>query len=151
MTATSNSELVDLNPGDNYFDRAAAHVTDGSGLNINGVDTHSSNPRGTMWRSIHDFDDPLTTPTIQFDLGGTYNLASLKVWNYNEASAYENGHGIATMDIQVSSDNGSSWTTAATGVSLTRAPGDGSTVGKDYIPFGDVLSLNASNITNVPD
>ena len=143
VTATATSEMTDP-----YFDRLATHTVDGSGLHINGLDTHSSVAKGTMWRSEHDYDDPTTTPTIQFDLGGAYDLASLKVWNYNHAEAYTNGNGIKTMNIEVSSDNGSSWTDMGS-FSLTKAPGDGTPYGKDILAFGDELLLSASNVTNV--
>lgn len=64
--------------------RAAVNVVNGSGLStITGA--HVNQPDvsgGTMWMS-NGTSDPLPT-FITFDLGSTYDLNSLRVWNYNE-------------------------------------------------------------------
>ena len=73
------------------FNRRAITTIDGSGLTGGGAaDTHGNSVSGTMWTSngtldnrgtpaVEDFD-----PEITFDLGGLYDVNTVRVWNYNE-------------------------------------------------------------------
>lgn len=112
-----SSELAFNGP----FSRAAVHTVNGNGLNINGPNTHSNAPDGTMWLSttsdgaccggtlykgnITAAANPAdTSPEITFDLGGQYNVSTMKVWNYNEAAAGLSTRGVRTANVRVSND-----------------------------------------------
>ena len=58
------------------------NLLNGNGLDVNGPDTHSVSAQNNMWQS--DYGAPVDQWVV-FDLGDVYNLASTKVWNYNES------------------------------------------------------------------
>lgn len=98
--------------------RSAVNVVNGSGFSaITG--THSNLPDGTMWMNNGALD-PLPT-FITFDLGASYDLNSLQVWNYNEnynaegvpSGSHPGTHtrsGARSVDISVASTLGGSFT-----------------------------------------
>ena len=64
---------------------------------------------------------------LQEYLGDTIAVSKLVIWNYNQnynGTLFTN-RGVKTADIQISMD-GSTWSTAAAGVTLTQAPGSDS-------------------------
>jgi alpha-L-fucosidase len=73
-------------------DRTAARTRDGSGLaaGSSGIlgaadSTHGRVANGTMWTTEGDTGSPTDSdPSITYDLGGTTNLQTLRIWNYNE-------------------------------------------------------------------
>jgi hypothetical protein len=121
------------------FKRFAAHTIDGSGLNINGPGTHSKVPddgAGTQWLTtgVGAFagrDD--LNPQITWDLGATYNVANMRVWNYNESDGGNTSRGIRTTDVSTSTDS-LSYTPLAN-VGLDKSPG------LDTVDFSQVVSL----------
>lgn len=79
------------------FDRSAVHTVDGTGLV---GDAHRTVPDGEMWLSNGTFAAPNdTTPFITFDLGATYNVDAMKVWNYNELNLPNRGIASARISI----------------------------------------------------
>ncbi len=121
------------------FKRFAAHTVDGSGLNINGPGTHSRVPdggAGTQWLTtgVGAFpgrDD--LNPQITWDLGATYNVANMRVWNYNESDGGNTSRGIKTTDVSTSTD--SITYTPLGNVGLNKSPG------LDNVDFSQVVSL----------
>jgi hypothetical protein len=68
--------------------RKAAYLVNGSGLTVGGSgilgesdSIHGSAPDGNMW--VSDTGD--VTPVLVFNLGGSYNLQTTRVWNYTES------------------------------------------------------------------
>ena len=57
------------------------NLLNGNGLDVNGPDTHSTTAANNMWQS--DSGGP-SAQYLVFDLGAVYDLASMKVWNFNE-------------------------------------------------------------------
>ena len=101
------------------------------GLNINGPGTHSATEQGGQWLSA------VTTPDDGFatlDLGAVYELGTLKVWNYNEYAPC----GVATMYLEVSSDNVTYVDSGLGLISLVAAPGDETTVFGELVALGGV-------------
>ena len=91
--SVSDAAIISIAPGNVSssseigapFDRINDHLVDGSGLVGEG---HDGTPDGTMWLSegtccggSQDFD-----PWVQFDLGETYSITSIRGWNYNAAT-----------------------------------------------------------------
>ncbi len=94
---------------------ASAYIT-GSSLPVT-WDTHSlaDLTENGNWRS-GPFPPGGTSFTYTMSLGGTYDVTGMHVWNYNATA--DNGYsspgiGINRMLVEVSTDGGSSWTTAA--------------------------------------
>jgi hypothetical protein len=97
-------------------------------------DTHS-NRSSEMWLTALN---PGANNWIQFDLGGTYPLSEMHVWNYN---AQDGKSGIKNAQVQYSV-NGRTWTTLGTyqfaqaSGSATQGPTD--LVGGGAVPFNAV-------------
>jgi len=95
ITGVSASASSEIN-GSGLF-RAAFSTVDGSGLTGVGtaLDTHGNAPDPTlMWLttgSIGFTGAADTDPAMTFDLGGLYDVDTLRVWNYNETGS--NGDG----------------------------------------------------------
>lgn len=74
-------------------DRHAGNTVDGSGLSGAGsaTDTHGTTPED-MWITVGDtaFGTDLD-PSITFDLGGQYDVDTLRIWNFNEATFTHHG------------------------------------------------------------
>ena len=96
-----------------YF-RPAYATIDESGLGVNG--THTTAPENYMWLSAYGE----LAPRIVYDLGGSYVLDSLRVWNYNEANQYLN-RGAKNVEILVSTNNVNF--TSLANVVFNKAPG----------------------------
>lgn len=95
--------------------RLPVHTVNGAGLVGN---AHSTNPAGTMWLTAGGD----AAGHIEFDLGAVYSLSSLRVWNYNEATAGLSTRGIATANIDVATSPGA-YSTHLAGQALAKAPG----------------------------
>lgn len=81
------------------WDLRAEHVVDGSGLAGAGHN-QIQYPGGNSWQTITQSG----TGTIVFDLGTSYKLDKLHVWNLNFYAPY-NGRGAYQVDIFTSADN----------------------------------------------
>jgi hypothetical protein len=79
------------------FDRTAIHTVDQSGLT---GDEHTNVPDGSMWLTHGTFAAPNdTAPQITFDLGASYLVDSMKVWNYNELNLPSRGISSARISV----------------------------------------------------
>jgi len=99
----------------------------------NTVNEHGLNPltgecmaSGSMaWMS--DDKDPL--PAISFDLGASYDLALLHLWNYNEGG-YKESRTIKTAEIYTAADTTPNWVSRGT-FTFAQAPGSNGYLGED--------------------
>lgn len=92
------------------FDRRAAHLIDGSGLSSVG---HSpfpdmnvpggSNP-GTMWLTGGTLREPhdRLPAHVTFDLGASYKLTGIHIWNYNEQLRSLHSRSAREVEISIS-------------------------------------------------
>ena len=139
------------------FDRAAIHMLDGSGFDegtgfhINAPDAGGGLPPGspgTMWLSNGVFaapNDPLPTFVV-FDLGGNYNMDSIRVWNYNETRlAPLTGRGANSVDISVSSSVGGLFTSLGN-FTFNQATGS---EGTDFGQTVDIAAFGAADNTRL--
>jgi hypothetical protein len=123
-------------PNGSYSTRTPTHTIDSSGLSPNGIwDQHTSGgnvveetiPNATMWLAAGN-----TTPEITWNLGAIYNLAGFHLWNYNEAfNSGDAPRSIQTADVSISND-GTTFTPFATGMTFTEASGFDTYTGEDY-------------------
>jgi len=91
-------ESVSSEYTDGGWDLRAAHVVDGSGL-ASGVHSQVVSPGGNSWQT----STQTGTGNIVFDLGGSYELDHLQVWNLNFYTPY-NGRGASVVNLLISSD-----------------------------------------------
>jgi hypothetical protein len=139
-----SSELVV--PGG--FERAAVNILGVAGFDeLTGFHTNVPDSSGgagpapaTMWLTNGVFsapNDPLPA-FVTLDLGGSYNLDSLKVWNYNEAFAAPTLvlRGANSVDISVASTVGGPFTSLGN-FAFAVAPGTTAT------DFGQVIDLSS--------
>lgn len=135
------------------FERGAIHIVDGSGFDeLTGTHTNIPDSGGgagpapaAMWLSNGVFGTP-NNPLpafVVFDLGGNYDLDSLKVWNYNEAFASPTlvQRGANSVDISVASAPGGPFT-ALGNFNFTIAPGT------TDVDFGQVIDLSSFTAAN---
>ena len=131
MTATASTQYSDT--------RGVLKAINGAGLNADGQHTtnaddswlakNSGFPSGGIWYRV--------------DLGASYNLCSIKVWNYN----YKADRGAKETDIyystaenpEGSTSPSSDWTLLRT-VELEKATGAATYTGMDPIDFGPVIA-----------
>ena len=110
------------------FTRGAVNAVNGSGLtNPGGV--HGTAPDGSMWLTNGTFtapNDPLPAH-LTIDLGAPTDLASLRIWNYNELNLTTRG--AQQVEIQTATQPGGPFTTAVT-TTLARAFGITSEIGQ---------------------
>ncbi len=141
VTGTSiqsvSSELIQS------FSRDADRIIDGSGLDINGPGTHSSDPDGTMWLNTGSccggfsyvnspgpgLDD---MPEVTIDLGATYDLNSIRIWNYNEINLP--ARGVEDVELLTSLD-GVNFVSQGPAVTLAQAPG------ADNVDFSETFPM----------
>jgi len=126
------------------------NLLNGNGLDVNGPDTHSLTAASNTWQS--DSGGP-SVQYVVFDLGGEYDLASMKVWNFNEggnaAGSFNNQpytQASGTKDVLLRGSAtlpaGNDWDlmTSLGTYQIEMAPGD------DTTAFGTVLNVGASSI-----
>lgn len=83
-------------------------------------DRHNMNIEDS-WKSCTPASNPATGESnhwIMYDLGASYNLYNMHLWNYNHPN--DNDDGIASFTVHVST-NGSDWTEMGTEYSLPQA------------------------------
>lgn len=80
-------------------------------------DYHCFAAGGSMWLSAAGLD---ATNYVTFNLGGTYMLSGVKVWNYNDSSHLN--YGVSNASISYSLD-GVNFTTAISSTNLNEGPG----------------------------
>lgn len=135
MTATGTSQYEAA--------RGFVHAIDGSGLSTqNGVLVHTTSYSGTMWmsKSLPSESNPVF---YCVDLGETYWLGAIKVWNYNQNGCVTRS--VKATEIYVTSDpeaaHGSAddirnWGTAAWSGNLSQATNKNDDPGCGLIEFG---------------
>ena len=118
-TALSNAEF---NPG----------ILDTPGDGQHGASTRQS------WRANNSTAVDAAEEWIQWDLGSSFTLDSIQVWNYNDSSRFESG--IRTVDIYISNvanpgdpegSGAANWSLWGDNVTLLGAPGAGGYTGFD--------------------
>ncbi|MCX6925103.1 MAG: discoidin domain-containing protein [Verrucomicrobia bacterium] len=128
-----------------YTDYDAFYASDWSGMT--GAFPDGLDDTGAWQWSSDGSQDP-SLDWIAWDLGDTYTLSKVHVWNDN---AY--GDGIKTVDIEVSSD-GITWTpTAYTGLSWPQAPQTDGYVGFDQLFSTPITTryIRFANLTTYGD
>lgn len=107
------------------------------------VPTTGEHAAGTQqsWRSANADAAGLANQWIQWDLGASYTLDSIRLWNYNDSSRY--AAGVRQVDIYFSNvgnpgdpeiagaGNGDNWTLWAGNAILAAAPGTAGYLGFD--------------------
>jgi len=95
-----------------------ANITNGNGLSSQSLTaTHTNSPFTTMWISTLGNN----TGTITFDLGGSYSIKTMALWNYNFIGAGTTlRRGVESFELDFSTD-GSSFTSLLTSQTATRA------------------------------
>lgn len=85
-------------------DRRAIHLTDGSGLNVNGPGTHTTIPDGFMWLGENEQPGGLAVASqwLKFDLGSAQGAVDLRIWNYNEPTG---SRGVRNLNILTNATN----------------------------------------------
>lgn len=105
--------------------------------------TDGAHGNGTReaWRANNSTAVAAADEWIQWDLGASYNLDSIQLWNYNDGSRYASG--IRTLDIYLSNvatpgdpeiagaGNADNWTHWAVNATLLAAPGTAGYTGFD--------------------
>jgi hypothetical protein len=158
LVASDGSAFITGVTIEDFFDEWAGvaiadNIINGSGLDINGPDTHSD-VNNTMWQSD---SGPPSAQWLVVDLGASYDLASMKVWNFNEqgqaAAGFNFQHytqGSGTKDILLRGSDtipaGNDWT-LMTNLGTIQVPmAHGGANGNDTTPFGTTIPLSASSI-----
>jgi len=112
--------------------RCASDLINGSGLDINGPGTHSTNYADMWWATTGPPEDQY----VIFDLGSLYLLDNIRIWNYNEAYQGSNGQrGVKEMEVLVS-DDGEAYTSLGI-FTLGRGPDS------DAYDFSEYLEVDA--------
>lgn len=137
-TSGQNVTVLNVIAGSQYsLNTPAINTVNNYGMSgVSGkTDTHS-NIDTEMWRTALN---PGSSNWIQFDLGGTYPLSEMQVWNYNAQSGE---YGIRNAQVQYSID-GRNWTTLGS-YEFARASGM-TAQGPTNLVGGGVVNFNASS------
>lgn len=87
------------------WDLLAIHLVDGSGLSGDpAVHAQTNSPGGGSWQTFSTDG----RGSVTFNLGNSYNLGRIHIWNLNLFSPYQ-GRGARDVDIYTS-ENGIDWT-----------------------------------------
>jgi len=98
--------------------------------NLTGNNFTTTAPGNNMWLT-----NGTNTGWVQFNLGGTYTINSLTIWNYNEGGSYT-GRGIKTGSVDISSDPTMSAGVTSTPVTFTQANGTTAVPGQTVVVAG---------------
>jgi hypothetical protein len=139
----------------------AANIINGSGLT--GI-AHSTDYRD-MWLS-----NGVASPTLKLDLGQSYSLTRMQVWNYNQVTGSAlTGRGFKTADVYVSTSgtgdptsNPGDWTLLIDDQAFVQATGAADYVGTSYVLsaggvtarwmfFGDVTNWDGGIYTGLSE
>ncbi len=138
IIATASSQYPD--------GRLAMNTVNGSGLNGN---VHVNSPPTTMWLNNGSLAAPNDlNPFISFDLGGLYNLRSMKVWNYNEVNLPTRG--VALADVLTAGTN-AVFGPFLMGQAFAQAPGTATDFSQSF-DFGGTTAryIRMEKLTNFP-
>ncbi|MHC4206888.1 MAG: discoidin domain-containing protein, partial [Planctomycetota bacterium] len=125
------------------------NTVNGSGLDETGL-LHGNIGEGTMWLSGDGADQPTW---IEYDLGRTYKLHEMWIWNSNESLEEVVGIGFKEVVIEYSAD-GAEFITFGTTHEFTQAPGEtdyahNTTVDTESISARHVRLTANSNFKNI--
>ncbi|MBB6672199.1 S-layer homology domain-containing protein [Cohnella nanjingensis] len=133
-----NITVLDVSAGSvNSTDTPAIHTVNNYGMSGTSgkSDTHG-NRSAEMWLTA---PNPGANNWIQFDLGGTYPLSEMRVWNYN---AQAGKYGIKNAQVQYSVD-GRAWTNLGS-YQFARASGSAAQ-GPTDLAGGGAVQFNAAS------
>lgn len=81
------------------FNRVDDFLVDGSGLSPSGG--HTPTVEGNMWLSRGvAFGGEDLDPSVTFDLGASYRITAIRVWNYNESPPNLTGRGVNAVTVE---------------------------------------------------
>ncbi len=136
VTATASSHFPF---GIRRADRTPQMAVDGSGLIDN---WHTNKPHGNAWMSDNG---EVTGVCFKVDLGGQFELAAMKVWNFNYGQF--SVRGVKSADIYISStgtgypaDNPADWTLLMDDQMFKQAPDTDTYDTPDVIHLGGVTA-----------
>jgi hypothetical protein len=128
VTATASSEWS--------VNQAASNLVNNSGIVTAGSTPANQTPAPYDITAVHTYDQSAfaqwhdtgpadTTNTITFDLGGSFEMDAIHIWNGNQWSPTLNltARGVQQFDVLVSSD-GTNFTEVLTDQVLTKSPGN---------------------------
>ncbi len=119
------------------FSRLAQNTVDGSGLNA-GTGTHTIVPDGNMWLNTGTFQAPNDPdPEIFFDLGGQFEIDSVRIWNYNEGVPNLTSRGVRDVTV-LATDSLSNPFVPVANITVSQAPG------VDNVDFSETFALNTT-------
>ena len=152
-TSQASAEIVTptaVTPSSEFA--AAINTINGSGLSgVGPVETQlHDNNENNMWQSFDAVTDPFDSigETIEFDLGGNFDLLDSIIWQYNGLNGFglaEPDREVADLDVAVSSDLVSAFTSIGT---ISVAPSQDQTAAGFNEP-AQVFSTAASNVRRV--
>ena len=115
-------------------------LTNGQGLSSSSINAYHTHSHSDMWLS----ETEQTEGTLTFDLGGTFSLSDIAIWNYTAESfgSYGTGRGVEAFTVELSTDGGVTYTHEFPYLQLQEgtAPGDN---------FAQVFSLGGVLATHV--
>lgn len=130
---------------------AAVNLTNNSGLSspYDVTATHApSTDAAGQWHNNVGFDP---NPIVNFDLGGSFDLEAIYIWNGNQTFA--TNRGVQQFDVWVSTDDGATWLLALDDATLTQSPGDTSVSAQyfDLTGFNGVTQVEIEPVSNYGD
>lgn len=140
--------------------RTIGYTIDGSDLSAGGAsgdilsETHDPlTDSAGYWLSAKDAGDAPITEVLTFDLGGTFNVDAVHLWNYDRGGDNPT-RAIKTFDISFSTNNGVSYDTTVTGATLgdflgadnPRVNGEIAVQTKTFAVQSDVTNIKIDNI-----
>lgn len=147
VTATASSQWS--------TDQAAGNLVNNSGILTAGSTPVSQTPTAYDITAVHTYHQSAlsqwhdtgpadTTNAITFDLGGTFEMDGIHIWNGNQWSPTLNltARGVQQFDVLVSTD-GTNFTEVLSNQLLTKSPGN------QYIPSQSFSLAGNSGVTHV--
>lgn len=96
------------------------NLVNNSGLVGSGF-TALHTPDGSALNQWHSTGGIVNNEAITLNLGGSYNLTSIYIWQANQTNLF--GRGVNQFDLMYSTDGGNNWLTAASDLHLTISTG----------------------------
>lgn len=120
-----------------FAGRPATNTINGSGLTggDGATGAHGTDANLTMWNTSQNDN----AAAITFNLGGPYDVTSIRLWNFNESASLR---GFGIKDVQIWAGNDASTLTVRGSFSFNNATGAAGYTPTDY----DVSSLSLNNV-----
>ena len=100
IVVTASSQINGFNQALYTLTTALSNAEFNPGVLDNATDGQHGSGTRQSWRGNETVLADVANEWIQWDLGTSYQLDSIQVWNYNDSARYESG--IRTLDIYVS-------------------------------------------------